>query len=138
MNAQSVFAASERVPHPFVIRAKGAVTVMLVIGTAAIPLFNTDTDCGSELFPTATGPKLIFAGLNATLPVLIPVPDRLTVIDPACTLPEIVKWPDRVPVCKGENTTWIEQFAPGATVAFAQLSVSVKSPEGVNGGTKAG
>jgi hypothetical protein len=40
----------------------------------------------------------------------------------------MVIWPVRLPVAVGVNVTWIEQLAPTATVAFWQLSVSLKSP----------
>ena len=127
ISTQSKLGGSEVVLQEFVASWNGPLTVRIVIKTAVPPVFATATGNGAEGVPTSSCPKSTLAGLNRTAPAVTPVPKRLTVIDPPCTFAVMVICPVRAPPCVGENTTWIEQLAPGAIDACAQLSVSPKS-----------
>src|SRR5579863_2295036 len=132
-NWQSLFAGKEVVPQALLASTNGPVTAMLLIATAVPPLFSAEIDTGLDVEPTgvlalSNWSKLITVGLRFTAPGLSPVPVSAAVRAPPATLAGTDSCPVRLPACVGRKVTWMVQLVPKLKVAFAQSSVSLKSP----------
>jgi hypothetical protein len=88
------------------------VSVMLVMGSGALPMFVTVIGCGALEVPLATLPNDTLVGdtVNGSLPVPDTVAVRVT--PDAVTLNVAFM----VPAAVGVNTTWIVQLDPAGTV----------------------
>ena len=105
--------------------------VMLIepMATALLPLFVSVTFCPALIVPRTCEANVRLLG-ETMVSGPVPVPVSMIVWGDGDASSEMEIWPARLPAAVGVNTTEMEQFAPGATLA-PQVLVWLKSPEAV-------
>lgn len=107
-------------PH-VVVREKLPLAAMLLIFSAAVPVFLNVTLCEGLVVPTVCEPKLKLVDDRLTTGA-VPMPVRLTVCGLPPALWVMVIAPVRVPVAVGVNVTLMVQ-APAAATDVPQVLV---------------
>ena len=102
-------------PHVLV-REKSPLAAMLLIFSAAVPVFLNVTLCEGLVVPTVCEPKLKLVDDRLTTGS-VPMPVRLTVCGLPVALSVTVIVPGWLPVAVGVKVTLMEQFAAAATEA---------------------